>query len=232
MDKNIKISIAIPCYEMGGDGGKFLENNLNKISTQTYNNIEVVVSDHSVDDVVKEVVDKWSTHLDIKYIRNDHKRGSSSANINVAMKNCTGGIIKIIFQDDFLFSEKSIEDTVIGMGGGSWLVSTCEHTNDGLTFYRKHVPFYNDKIHLGINTISSPSVLTIRNENIQYFDENLIWLMDVDYYKKLHIKYGNPLILNTITVVNRMWENQVSNLLSDEIKNKEVNIMINKYGKG
>ena len=231
MDENIKISIAIPCYEMSGDGGKFLDINLDKISTQTYNNIEVVISDHSVDDIVKGVVDKWSTRLDIKYIRNDYKRGSSSANVNVAMKNCTGELIKIIFQDDFLFNEKSIEDTVNGVGDGSWLVSTCEHTYDGLTFHRKHVPVYNNKIHLGINTISSPSVLTIRNGNIEYFDENLIWLMDVDYYKKLHTKYGDPLILNTITVVNRMWENQVSNLLSNEIKNKEVNIMINKYGK-
>jgi glycosyltransferase involved in cell wall biosynthesis len=230
MDKDIKVSIAIPCYEMSGNGGKFLEYNLTKIHNQTYKNIEVVISDHSSDDVVKGVVDEWLTKLDIKYIRNTYKIGSSSANINTAMKNCTGDIIKIIFQDDFLFNDGSIKDTVDVMGESNWLVSTCEHTYDGLTFHRKHTPFYNNKIHLGINTISSPSVLTIRNTDIQYFDEDLIWLMDVDYYKKLYIKYGEPLILNTTTVVNRMWENQVSNMLSDVIKNNEVNMMINKYG--
>jgi hypothetical protein len=72
-------------------------------------------------------------------------------------------------------------------------------------------------------------VVTIKNGCDVEFDINLIWLMDVDYYKKLFIKYGNPIILDDITVVNRMWENQVSNVLTDDIKNKEVVILTKKY---
>lgn len=230
MDSNVKVSIAIPCYEMHGNGGMFLDFQLDKISKQTYKNIEVVISDHSTSNLIYDVVKKWSDTLTIKYVRHDYKVGSSSANVNVAINNCTGDIIKIIFQDDFLYDDNSIAAIVdIFDLDNKWLVTTCLHTSDGVNFYNRHVPRWNNMIHRGVNTISSPSVLTIRNDVDLRFDEDLIWLMDVDIYKRLYDKYGLPMILDEVTVVNRLWDSQLSNTIPQEIKNSEVIKLIKKY---
>ena len=57
------------------------------------------------------------------------------------------------------------------------------------------VPRLNDRMHLGRNTVSSPSVLAIRRTCRERFDESLQWLMDVEYYHRLHVAHGDPVIL-------------------------------------
>ena len=92
-------------------------------------------------------------------------------------------------------------------------------------------PKYNKKIHLGKNTIGSPSVLSIKNENPLFFDENMTWLLDCDYYKRLYDKYGEPLILNEINVVIGTGKHQMTNILSNYAKKKEYYYMAKKYKK-
>ena len=231
-----KVSVVIPAYDMHGHGGKFLDFSLNKLYEQTYQNYEVVISDHSNQNQndVENVCRYWKNkkRMPVNYIRNEYKRGSSSANVNMGIKNATGDIVKILFQDDFLFDLNSLEVTVeaFEQSENYWLVSACEHSNDGQTFYRPFYPKYHDRIQYGENTISSPSVLSFRNKDNQYFDENLIWLMDVEYYKRLHDNFGEPIILNTITVVNRVGEHQVSNtVVNDNIKRNEFIYVDNLY---
>tara|TARA_R110002126_G_scaffold241705_2_gene385059 strand:+ start:398 stop:1114 length:717 start_codon:yes stop_codon:yes gene_type:complete len=234
-NKDIKpfFSIAIPTYEMGGSGVEFLEYNFKKINDQTFNNFEVVISDHSVNDDIKLLCDKWVGKLKIKYYKNTDGVGKSSSNINHAIKHCTGEWIKIIFQDDFLYSDKSLQiiyNDIIINKDIKWVVTACEHTNNGVDMYRPFYPKWNDKMHKGINTFSSPSVLCIKNDGKLLFDDNLVWLMDVEYYKRMFDKYGEPHYIQSINVVNRTWSNSVSNTLSDVIKNKEIEILIRKYG--
>jgi glycosyltransferase involved in cell wall biosynthesis len=226
------ISIAIPTYEMHNKGGEYLNFALNGIFHQTYKDIEVVVSDHSINDDIKNVCIVWSKEgLNIRYIRNENDRGSSSANINNAISYSTGKYIKILFQDDFLYCADAIEKTINALEkepDKKWLISACDHSNDGVITYRPFYPKYHDNIHLGNNTISSPSVLAIRNENVLYFDTKLIWLMDVEYYKRLHNAFGSPIILDSITVVNRTWESQISNLVEDNLKKQELEYVLEK----
>jgi hypothetical protein len=176
------------------------------------------------------VANIWSPKLKINYHRFNDKRGNSSANLNNALKRADGELIKIIFQDDFLFDDQAIKTTIKHFTPTTmWAVSESEHTHDGANFYHHFKPNYHDKIHLGTNTISSPSVLTLKNENIELFDENLIWLMDVEYYKRLYDRFGLPTIIPKITVVNRTWNGQVSSYVSQEIKNGELQYVKTKY---
>ena len=71
----IFFSIAIPTYGYGGKGSEFLEFSFNKLKNQTFKNFEVVISDHSIDDTIKDICDKWSSDLDINYTRNEEGRG-------------------------------------------------------------------------------------------------------------------------------------------------------------
>ena len=112
-----------------------------------------------------------------------------------------------------------------------WLITACCHTKDGVNFYNPLYPKYHDNIHYGENTISSPSVLMFKNENVIEFDENLCWLMDVDYYKMLYDKFGLPSICNYVTVVNRSHPDSITNskIVDFDVK-KEIEYVKNKYG--
>jgi len=226
MDK--KISICIPTYEMKGKGVEYLEYSFNILYSQTYSNFEIVISDHSQSNDIELLCKQYSQVMRINYIKNENKRGNSSANINNAIKNAKGDIIKILFQDDFLYDEYSLEKQ-IECFKENWLVTACCHYN-GVEINKPFYPQYHNEIQYGQNTISSPSVLMFKNQDIIEFDEELIWLMDVDYYKRLYNKFGWPSICNYISIVNREHENQISNTLTtSKIKEAELQYVINKY---
>jgi len=226
------LSICIPTYEMKNIGASFLDYSFSILSKQTFKDFEIIISDHSSNDEIKEICNKYSDLLQIKYYKNLNNLGSSSSNINNAIRYASGKLVKVLFQDDFLFNEDSLKITVsnFNIEKDTWLVSRCEHSTNGKTFIRDFNPYYNDNIHLGLNTISSPSVLTILNDNPLLFDEKLIWLMDCDYYKRCYLKYGPPKILNTVTVVNRIGEHQVTNsIVNHEIQRKELEYIKQKF---
>jgi glycosyltransferase involved in cell wall biosynthesis len=229
----MRVSICIPCYEMHGKGGEFLSFNLSKIITQSYKSYEVIVSDHSISDLVKNVCDEYlSLGMDIKYLRNRSNRGNSSSNINNAILNSEGELVKILFQDDFFFHSESLLDIVNSFKKNKiqWLVTACCHSLDGQTFERDYYPRYTEDIMEGNNLISSPSVLSfLRSSSPILFDENLVWLMDCDIYKRLHMEYGDPFFLNSINVVNRTWEGQFNNHIPWEKKMWEIQYGRKKY---
>ena len=62
-----------------------------------------------------------------------------------------------------------------------WLLTGSE-LQDGKTIERPMVPHLTH--YTLANTVSSPSVLAFRAWRV-FFDENLIWLMDVELYASL-----------------------------------------------
>lgn len=230
----MKFSIAIPTYECFGRGVEFLDFQFKKLKEQTFKDFEVIISDNSQDDEIEFFVKNLKNELDVKYFRNHSNTKNSSSNMNNCIKNCNGDYIKIVFQDDFLFDENSLFLTLDELSSKTeWLVSACLHTkDDGKTFYRKLEPYYNENMQYGNNTISSPSVLTIKNnfEKNLVFDERLTYYMDTDFYKALYDKYGYPKVLSDVTVVNRVWTNQTSSLTPEDVSKKEMLILYQKYG--
>lgn len=198
---------------MKGKGVFFLQKSLDILADQSFKDFDVIISDHSTDNYIEKLCLEYENKLDIKYYKNNEGRGGSSANINNAIKKATGKLIKILFQDDFLFHKESLEEIAqnFDFKNDRWLLTACTCSKDGKNFFRNFLPKYNYFIHFGFNTISSPSVLTIKNDFPLFFDENLIWLMDCDYYKRCYDKFGPPKILNTISVVNRIGKHQVTN---------------------
>jgi len=223
-------SVAIPAYEANGKGVEFLKFSLNILENQSFRDFEIVVSDNSLDDKIQELCRIYSQKLNINYFKNPNR--SMSGNLNNTIKKCKGDFIKILFQDDFLYSKDSLSDIYKEIDRDTyWLVTGTEHLDDkNYRYIRPFYPTYNSNILLGNNTISCPSVLTIKNtEDIMMFDENLTWLMDVDYYERLYRKFGLPKILNKINVVNRLSQEQSSSIISQEIKNKETEYILTKY---
>ena len=192
---------------------------------QSYKNFEVVISEQSLDESIYDCFLKYRDLININYVKNDLNRGNSSSNVNNAINHSKGEYIKILFQDDFLYHENSLQDIINSFKNNpdkKWLITASEHTFDGITFNKPYYPKYNSKIHLNMNTISSPSVLSFKKNFTLLFDENLKWLMDVDLYKRLHDNYGDPIIINEINVVNRLWNKQYNNTIPEQVKTSEL----------
>ena len=231
--KNYFFSISIPTYEFKGKGVEYLTKNFEIFKEQTFNNFEIVISDDSKNDDIKKLCDEWSDVLNIKHVFNKpHNYNSHSPNINNAISQCSGKWIKILFQDDFLYGTKSLElqhNFINENENLHWFFTKFYHSVDGNNLYHLYTPKWNNSVWSGNNTLGGPSGLTIKNENIQLFDDNLIWLMDCDFYQKLFIRFGVPGILDSITVVNRTGFDQLTSTIGEETKLKDLKIVKEKY---
>jgi glycosyltransferase involved in cell wall biosynthesis len=211
----MKMSIAIPVYECHGKGWLYLSELLNSIAKQSEKDLEIVISDQSTDDNIEKLCSSYSNFMNIKLVDGRHVKRSNSPNANNAISNCSSDIIKVIFQDDFFIDDDACKKTLDAFSDSNvgWIVSGCAHCNSIHSLFRPFIPRYNHDIHIGNNTISSPSVLAFRGKTL--FDENLIMLMDCDIYKNLYIKYGDPYIITDYLICNRLHENQLQNTSKD-----------------
>jgi hypothetical protein len=155
-------------------------------------------------------------------------RGVEAGTIN-DLPRATDGLFKILFQDDFLLGDDSIEKLVRAYksNAGNWVVSGCMHTNDGIELNRPLVPRYHKDIWKGENTISSPSVLAF--DVNEYFDDRLQWLMDCEMYHRLYLNYGEPIIVPEALVVNRDWEGNLSKEIPETTKQSELDYLHTLY---
>ena len=54
----MKMSIAVPTWESYGKGNEFLDDLFRTLEIQTFQDFEVVVSDHSKDDKLVDVIER------------------------------------------------------------------------------------------------------------------------------------------------------------------------------
>ncbi len=95
---NLLVSICIPTY----NGAFFLEEALESVKKQTYNNIEVIVSDDASIDDTLAIVKKFRDGVDFPVTILSHKPNGIGANWNNCIKHAKGEYIKFLFQDDVL----------------------------------------------------------------------------------------------------------------------------------
>jgi len=224
----MKVSIAIPVYEMGGRGTEFLKYCLRSILLQTHPVYEIVISDHSKNDDILDLCSPWPPN--VKYVRNKENYGVFASNMNNCFSYCTGDIIKIMHQDDFFYRMDSLSKIVNNFDlDKGWLLTTYYHSRNGKDLFKLHTPSIKE-CPLFINKIGAPTCLTIKNEDILYFDENLKWYVDSDYYVRLLTKYGLPVILEKPTVVQRLWEGQVTNtIIHKDVITEEILYLYKKH---
>jgi glycosyltransferase involved in cell wall biosynthesis len=223
----MKMSIAIPTYESKGRGNEFLEDLFRTIEIQTFKDFEVVISDHSIDNELLKVIYQYRGKFKIVYLKNEEQRGNGPANTNNAIENCSGEIIKVMFQDDFFYDDEALEKIYNAFDENTkWLLCACNHTkNDGNSFYGDLYPAWNGDIINGVNTISSPSVLAARREVFDQvkFDPNLVMMMDCEFYYHAKERYGDPIYYHDVLVSNRVHEDQISSMYLKEDYQKKFN---------
>ncbi len=219
----MKLSVCIPTYSMRS-GDYFFKRCLDSLWNQTFQDFEIVVTDNSDDGVIESICEYYKTG--IRYFRNRNK--GMAQNTNEAIQRSKGDLIKILYMDDYLYVDKSLE-FIVNNFEGQWLVTSCRHTITGDETFNTHHPRYSQDIHTGNNTIGSPSVLTIKNEQPLLFDEKLGYMLDCDYYRRMYEIYGEPTIMKHVNVIIGLHDGQVSSLISKEAKLQEQGYLLQKY---
>jgi glycosyltransferase involved in cell wall biosynthesis len=168
--------------------------------------------------------------MEIKYLNSKQTERKISSNMNNAIKNCTGDIIKYMCGDDFFIDDTALDRIQLHFKANTdakWLIMGSVHCHSIHSMHTRIVPFYHDKIHLGGNTISSPSVIATTVK--EHLDEKLSMLVDCELYKRLYVKYGKPIIMQEPLVCNRIHPNQQQNSLQHVIE-QEREYCISLYG--
>lgn len=220
----MRISVAIPTHEMY-NADFFLRRSLDALTRQTFKDFEVVISDNSENNAILDVVQEYGKLLDIAYTRNPIK--GMAPNTNEAIRQSNGELVKILYLDDFLNHDDALRhiDEAFTIQY-QWLVTSSQDERGPI-----HHPYYDDEIHLGKNTIGSPSVLTIRNNDERLlFDEQMTWLLDCDYYKRAFEKFEFPRFLKSVNVTIGKHDGQMTNLIPDDIKGAEFIYSQKKHG--
>lgn len=210
----MKVSIVIPIYNMK-NAQYFLERNLKSIYIQSFDDYEIVISDDSEDDELKN----WISKLDmpIRYFKNPGRKGMAN-NSNYAIDQAEGELIKILYQDDYFYDSRSLEKIVAAFTPHcQWLATGCTHTMDGVNFFNDHRPYYSETD----NTIGSPSVITLHSKIRERFDPSFHYVLDLDFYKRLYYHYGKPKIYDQVNVVMGIHQGQKTHLMSELEKAKE-----------
>jgi glycosyltransferase involved in cell wall biosynthesis len=221
-----KISIVIPVYNMV-NAYYFLRRNLVSIAKQTFRNFEIIISDDTDTENLKETLMGIlaEVQLGCLYVKNPRAPGMAN-NTNNAIDNAQGKLVKILFQDDYFYDQDSLAKIVEHFTPTTrWLVTGCTHSLDGVTTFNDHHPYYSESE----NTIGSPSVITFPRDVPIRFDPNFYWVLDLDFYKQLYRKYGKPKIYDQVNVVIGVGMHQETNNLSDERKAKEHQLLKLKY---
>jgi len=215
------LSVCIPTYEADGRGVDFLNYNFKQMKLQLFKDFEIVISDDSADEVIKNYIEGIKD-LNIKYIKNEGKKGIAG-NTNNAIKNASGEIIQIMCQDDYFYNKYSLQKIVDAFDKNiGWMASMYMHTKDRLGLFKQQIPTWNDQIYFQ-NTIGTPSCLSFLNDdNPVLVDENLKCFVDCEQYYRMYKKWGLPKVLKDLVIVQYLWEGQATSGITQEIINAEV----------
>lgn len=224
-----KISIICPVYMMRDYlGAKFLVEYFENLLLQTFKDFEVVVTDQSTDTLFEKLCNNYSKYLNIKYYRNNNEIKNAAANVNYGVSKASGEIIKLLYVDDFFVDDKALEKiyNAFQTKNGSWLICGFTHCDENKKeYFDTRMPWYGNKYVNGDNTTGNPSTYAVRRNCAIEMDENLLWVVDGEYFYRSYYHHGDPIIINDILVCFR----EHSNSAFRDPKLKELELEERKY---
>ncbi len=181
------ISVCVPAYKHP----EYVARLLDSLVSQTFSDFEVVLTDDSPDTSVQELVQQYQEKLTLRYHRNSPALGTP-ANWNEAMRRAKGQWIKLIHDDDWLAAPDSLAHYVAAIEENehaAFLISSYRNVTGQSSSVAVHPSPYrlralqqNPVTLLSKNIIGPPSVVIHRNDQKHFYDENLRWLVDMDFY--------------------------------------------------
>lgn len=216
------ISICIPVYK----NVEYLSRLLDSIAQQDFKDFEVVITDDSPDNEIKDLLPVYSSLFRICYLKNDIALGSP-VNWNYGIANATGEWIKIMHDDDWFTNKTSLSDFVNagkGLNDVDFIFSGFYEQDIHSGMKRMYCISYFEKFLLNKspynllkkNFIGHPSTTLIRNKKQEWFNKDLKWVVDIEFYIRSLKENGNyisikkPLItigINPMQITKQVFRN-------------------------
>ena len=193
MGETAFISICIPAFQRVA----YLERLLDSIEIQTFRGFEVIVTDDSPGNEVRELVENHKLKQEIRYFKNTRPLGTP-ANWNESIGKANSEWIKIMHDDDWFSSPESLRFFAESIEKGNDRFYFSAYTNvlpEGVQSIQqlKTTRFDTLKrfpdILIAVNRIGPPSVTLFKKDDAIIFDLRLKWLVDIDFYIRYLEKY-------------------------------------------
>jgi len=203
-----KISICCPVYTMKDKTAeKFLVEYFSHLMYQSFKDFDVVISDQSEGDNLKQICDIFSLVLDVKYFKNTSNKKNAANNVNNAVRYATGDVVKLLYMDDFFidpFALHKIDEAFKDNPEGKWFISGFTHSNEDRTkIFDTRKPSYNNKYVNGDNTTGNPSNYAVRRDCAIEMDDDLLWIVDGEYFYRSYYYHGDPIMIDDVLVCFR-----------------------------
>ena len=232
-----KVSICLPTYNQT----IYLKNTLDSILNQSFDDYELIITDDSTTDEVENFIAKYDFKGKLKYFKNTISLGSS-ANWNYAMNIAQGEYIKFIHHDDYFVNNESLKKYIDILDENQNFDFAFSSSLIYNTINEKKYEYSIKETEINLikftpiklifnNWIGSPSAVIFRNDKKYFFDENLKWLVDIDFFISILIKNNSFGFIKESLVCTTINDIRIS---VECIDNKEIEIsehlyLYNKY---
>jgi glycosyltransferase involved in cell wall biosynthesis len=194
-----KVSICVPAYNQPD----FLRRALNSIKEQSFQDYEVIITDDSTNNEVRAVVSEFLSDARYMYCKNNERKGTPG-NWNEAIQYAKAPLIKLLHHDDWFSNNDSLEIFVRMLEENplaNFAFSSSLNFDANQQLVSKNIPSENQLLELKNNStcllwgnfVGAPSATIFRKSNAPKFDENLRWLVDIDFY--IAVLKANPLFV-------------------------------------
>jgi len=223
-------SILITTWECHGVGPEFIKNNLERITEIEYRPLQCVISDHSKNDEIENIIKSIDPKgVDVVYVRYTENHGNPGHNWNNALKFCNGDLIQYFTMDDW-FHDPSAPGRMVEFFNNNpeckWsMVPKNDWPADKV--FTPHWP----EAHPMKNTIGGPNSIIFRKElsGIQ-MDPALIWFVDTEWYFRMFLACGIPVLYTGPSVYTcRTHPLQLQHNFENDVKIREHYYIISKF---
>ncbi len=187
MKPGVSISVCIPSYKRV----VLLKRLLDSVAVQTFRDFEVIVTDDSPDDSVKDLCRQFEGRFPIFYYRNERPLGTPE-NWNEAIRKASGRWIKLMHDDDWFAFAGSLQEfyaMTLFSQDCSFVFSGSTTIEDDKILKTQNISRFAERFlrkdprNLFFrNFIGPPSVIMHKNDGRLWYDARMKWLVDVDFY--------------------------------------------------
>ena len=209
------VSVCLPTF----NGEKYLQEALDSLSSQTYPNLELIVSDDASQDKSLELIKNFQQSWKFPVSIHHHTPSTIGANWNNCLRHASGKYIKFLFQDDVLYPEcieklvnAAEQDEQIGIvfcQRDFILEENSPETQEWVNRFKdlqdadglfKNSDRIKGSAILGsenlletpMNKIGEPTTVLFPKKVLNeagYFNEDLVQILDYEFYYRILKKY-------------------------------------------
>lgn len=234
------ISICIPAYKRI----EFLQRLLNSIASQNFRDFEVVLTDDSPDNSVRELCKQYAGRMSLRYFKNDPVLGTPE-NWNEGIRQARGEWIKIMHDDDWFTHDRALaqfHEQTLKYPGCKFFFSAFQNVDEDsgknetvrcssweLFLLRSSPLHLFKKVYVG-----NPSCTLVRRNLDLFYDNRFKYVVDFEYYIRCIQKTGEWHYIDEVLLQIGFNQEQVTKYTFrvKEVQIPENHLLLEKMGAG